>query len=106
IASCEGHLDHGTYAPYIDVQNQRACELVRNHMRDGVELSKNLIKQIELLNLAERERISGLLEAFYTERSINYDSHLIIRPLALGWSRLESQGVDMQRIRPNKQRKA
>lgn len=40
-----------------------------------------------------------LLDEFYKERKVSYDRHLIIRPMARNWSRIESQGVDLQEIR-------
>jgi hypothetical protein len=60
-------------------------------------------KAIEVKNLEERKKLTVLVEEFYKERIVPDEIRITICPLALGWSRLENQGVDLQPIEENKE---
>lgn len=107
-ASCEGHLDHGTNAPYVDVEASEARGLAKR--LDDAEGQKkdaeaeNIFSEIERKNLEERKKLIPYLDEFYDGRNVSYDTRLIIRPLARHWSRIESQGVDLQEIADEKEK--
>ncbi|MCL5733384.1 MAG: hypothetical protein M1334_01820 [Patescibacteria group bacterium] len=108
-ASCEGHIDHGTYAPYIDVEakdvemlDRQAREL--EDKEENINKAKNIFKEIEQKNLEEREKLFLLLDEFYKNRNVSFSTKLIVKGLARGWSRLESQGADLQKIKTKEER--
>jgi len=78
-SSCEGHLNWGTGAPYIDIEanNKGPAKLKKNVKRNQREIQKVLL----------------LLDKFYNNHKAPFDRRLTIQ--AWGWSigRLESQGV-------------
>ncbi len=103
VASCEGHLDWGTYAPYIDIQAKEArikeAEIEEARAKNNEEEKKSLIKEITRMNLEEQKKLMNILDEFYNnERSVPFYKRLIIRPEGWGECRLESQGVELQEI--------
>lgn len=104
--SCEGHIDHGINAPYIDIESRDILKLDKRlkETKDEKE-AEEISKEINRDNLEERKKIINLLDEFYRNRSAPYDARLIINPLARGGSRLESQGVDFQEINPEEVKK-
>lgn len=98
-SSCEGHLDHGTYAPYIDIETKEILYLSEK-LKEATkkEQVKEIIKEIENKNLEERKRIVAYLDEFYKKRKVPFNEQLMIKGLARGRSRLESQGADLQKI--------
>ena len=105
VQSCEGHLDHGTGAPYIDVAAKDTLELEdrfyemfgKEEMREEME---RISGEIARRNLTERAKLMELLGAFYDNRKAPYDRRLIVQSMGLGRSRIESQGADLQEIAP------
>lgn len=97
--SCEGHFDSGTGGPYIDIESKEIPELDKRLQESkNEEETEKISAEIERKNLEERKKIMGYLEEFYKDRNVLYNRRIIIRPMARGWSRLESQGVDLQKI--------
>lgn len=122
IASCEGHEDYGTYAPYIDVKaqgGQKAEQAEREAWQESEQLRQQGGSQEEFA--AARERVWPLkrlaqsyqleirttllryLDAFYAQRTVSAD-----RRLALQYhkytTRLESQGAGLQEGRTEEER--
>lgn len=121
-SSCAGHLDHGTYAPYVDVEaaidreEERAArqallaaqqeeeraqlsqEEIDKHYQDATELQQ----QAAHPHLALRARLSEYLTRFYAQRHVSFNQHLVIQGEVLqniGCAmRLESQGAGLQAI--------
>jgi hypothetical protein len=126
--SCEGHLEHGTGAPWVDIEDtsasaqskevgqlfSKAAQAQREqthsveeiiHLFDQAHQARQAVKQI---HLAVRQRLIDYLAAFYKNRHVPYDVQLVIQSRdTTGRSRLESQGADFQEIAPPeiKQRK-
>lgn len=103
VGSCEGHEDWGTGGPYLDIRSDEAEALYEELDRCGDEeveeiglRAEEIRKQITIKNLEERRKIIPLLEAFYNERKVPQETRLVIQSLALGWSRVESFGVNLQ----------
>ncbi len=115
--SCEGHVNRGTFAPYVDIESQDIDDLENQLDEIGKALEKakaavdfqvtlenakekanQIYKEIERKNLAERKKVMAYLEEFYENRHVPYHQRLILEGLARGWTRLESQGVDLQKI--------
>ncbi len=103
--SCEGHIDYGK-GPFIDIVSKESEELERqlDNAKDKEE-AKKIVDEIERKNLAERIKIFKYLDDFYKDRQVPFHQRLTIQNKARGWSRLESQGVGLQRIEPEEVRK-
>jgi len=115
-ASCEGHLDHGTYAPYINFNSnwlqeddQRAREKIEEAVRqrelkqspsDEVEHlfeeSRKLRKEVRRKHIQSFVPLLNYLTSFYAERSVSYDRRLILHDGKGILSSLESQGAQFQ----------
>ena len=114
MASCEGHLDHGVAAPWVDVVvemsedlanlNKKADELqvsaehILKEMTNRHEANRLLAEyevvkdEILRINLQETVDLSNLLEEFYKKRAINFRIKLVINIYGRGVGRLISQG--------------
>lgn len=123
IASCEGHLAYGAYAPWIDIQTpgvKEAQKLVSDAFKDcdeqveagklsPIELgqlyahARQLDQQTEEKYLAERNKLMEYLAHFYMNRHSPHDRMLTIqhRPAS---ARLESQGAYFQRVASDERR--
>jgi hypothetical protein len=118
VASCEGHLDWGVSAPWVDIVSQHPAAQVQvgKLFSDAAkveargDLSQEQIRtlyadlhrqrrEIKAYHLQEREKLMQYLAAFYENRHVPFDQRLIICPLGTdGRSRLESQGADSQEV--------
>ncbi len=104
-ASCEGHFGHGTYAPYIDIEAKEVRNLDEFLKKtQNEEEAKSIIEEIKRKNLEERKKVMSYLDEFYENRKTPFHKRLVIQGMARGWSRLESQGVDLQKIEPKEVR--
>jgi hypothetical protein len=119
-ASCEGHLDWGTGAPWVDIASthptthvaltQLSTEALKERERGqktAAELAvmfdeiHRLRREVKAVHLQERQKLLQYLAAFYEDRHVPFDQRLIIRPIGTdGKSRLESQGADCQEVAP------
>ena len=103
IQSCEGHMDHGTGAPYIDVAAKDTKDLeTQLHETFGKEdireTANKLIGEITRRNLLEQAKLLEHLLSFYQHRQVPYDRRVTIQSFGLGVNRLESQGAALQEI--------
>lgn len=119
-ASCEGHLDHGTAASWIDVEgidtqeSTQAKELLRE-IEEKIEKTESIDPEADELDnlynrqrgvyneailphLHEIEKVIHVLDLFYATRSTPVDRRLIINTLGHR-GRIESQGSRIQAIR-------
>ncbi len=116
-ASCEGHLEYGAYAPWVDIQTPGADaeEKIVNdaykYYYEQVEAGK--LSPIELGQLydhtlqcdlkadekylSERHKLMIYLDLFYENQHSPYDRRLTIQHRET-WARLESQGTYFQRV--------
>jgi hypothetical protein len=119
-ASCEGHLEWGTCAPWVDVVSKhplthisiaklmteamRECDQGGKTSAEEKALFQNIHAQrreIKTHHIQIRQKLMSYLAVFYQDRTISYDHRLIVRPLGTdGKSRLESQGADCQEVMP------
>jgi hypothetical protein len=102
--SCEGHINWGIAAPWVDIDPPGDVETLRDQMRvvskeEARKISDHLgIKQCILF-----QSISKLLDQFYGQSRghIPYDRMIIPHPWAAGRIRLESIGLETQAIVPD-----
>lgn len=117
-ASCEGHLEHGTGAPWVDIeatsilaQMEAATRLFQQATQRKQELGHVTEEVLQLFEQAHaarlelkrahiqvRQRLFALLIDFYAQWSSPFDQQLIVQSRPDGKSRLESQGADMQEV--------
>src|SRR5579872_969062 len=122
--SCEGHLEHGTGAPWVDIEDisaskrssevhqmfQQALQLDRRQAQITVETVRLLEEAhqakrgVKCLHLAIRRKLLDFLTTFYEHRHVPFNVHLIIQSRDIGRSRLESQGADFQDTAPLEER--
>jgi hypothetical protein len=76
--SCEGHLDHGTAAPWIILQAKETNELI------ALERSEpdRYLSEVQRLNGEEVRKANELIEAFYGKREVSDDRRLTIHVLS------------------------
>jgi hypothetical protein len=113
--SCEGHLERGIAAPWIDVevketeglkalkeQLQRAMDDEERAEQEGVveeELARlyaerqRLQKEVQIPQLREIQKTMQHLAAFYESRQVPYD-----RRIVMVHGRMQSQGAELQQI--------
>ena len=121
-SSCEGHLDHGLAAPWVDIHTvkddafyklvedakalqNKAIDLIKTgqNTKGGQLMKKNqlLLLKLKKPNLILADRLSRLLEEFYLMREVPYSRRLIITSLGYG-VRLKSQGEILQELKNKK----
>jgi hypothetical protein len=101
-SSCEGHLDRGVAAPWIDIQakfskeeEEQFRELFKTK-EENKEKFKESRDDIERRNLEEQRKIIPHLADFYKDRDVPFERRLMLGSATLG--RLESQGARFQKI--------
>jgi hypothetical protein len=122
--SCEGHIDWGIDAPYVDIEAKgteaaeqrvseafdKADEVHRKIMHSPQDVHVNvdevdelykeahrLRKEADKPHLEERRKVMVVLEEFYKERQVPYDRRLHIQAIGAR-SRIESQGAGLPQI--------
>jgi hypothetical protein len=96
--SHEGKIDRYPI-PYIDIECKNIDELNKKLEEAKTEEEQNLIlKEIIRGNLIERKKIATLLEEFYIARKVPFEVQIGIQTLARGWSRIQSQGAELQEV--------
>jgi hypothetical protein len=114
VMSCEGHLDHGVGAPWIDIEppGVEALRQAIRHRENG-EAADTLREEVVHLRqearaqqLHLRRQLLPYLEAFYQEHLAPFDRRLILLSSEwLGRTRLVSQGAEFQEITDPTERK-
>lgn len=118
--SCEGHLDHGTGAPWVDVISTGA-EILEQQVKEAFhnaqqvseqqmvpqdqvhELYKEahvLRRRAKAIHVETMKKLMDLLSAFYKDRQVPYDQRLVIQTGSRGNYRMESQGAELQETAP------
>jgi hypothetical protein len=99
-SSHEGKIDIYPI-PYIDIEST-GIESIKEKLKllrpDQEAESEVLEDEIMRRNLEERKKIIPYLEEFYRGRDVSYEARLGIQSLARGWSRIQSQGADFQKV--------
>ncbi|GCE28601.1 hypothetical protein KDA_40850 [Dictyobacter alpinus] len=114
-SSCEGHLEHGHAAPWVDFyapgtesvrrQASDANRALREaeEREDAPEVIQELVN--EVFRLARTEQVTyykgawlvhQALEAFYDQHPSPYDQQLYLHSDSFGHSRLQPHGIDYQ----------
>lgn len=123
--SCEGHIERGIAAPWVDfapveTEETKALQLKADESlalaeereqagADEEELSSlyrehhKLAAEARRVGLEEVRKVMGLLSDFYKERQVPYNQQLTIQPRWRG-GRLESNGSAIQEILPQEER--
>lgn len=124
-ASCEGHLDHGTYAPWVDI----GAEETRDERKEEKEAFEEARKQHELKIVSEEDilrlftkahelqrknaykhielqrKALAYLTTFYEKRHVPYDQQLSIQGSYFR-ARIVNQGAIIQQILSPEERAA
>ena len=99
-ASCEGHLDRGLKAPWVDFgivpeDVEQAMKAVRaKHQATTPELTRR-IQEIKQELLLERKKLLDLLDSFYENRAVSNFTRLTL-DYGPNTVRLINQGVGIQ----------
>lgn len=114
-ASCEGHLDRGYAAPWVDF-HAVGTEAIRRQAREATRRLQEAEEQqaapevlralnAEMFKLAQEENIAyyrgsrlvhQALMAFYEDHHVPYDQQLFLHNDSFGYSRLQPHGIDYQ----------
>ena len=124
--SCEGHLDHGTGAPWVDIEDTNASERsseVNRLFQQALQLQRKQAqitnetvrlfdeahqakRDVKCLHLAIRQKLLNYLASFYEHQQVPFDVRLVIQSRdTTGRTRLESQGADFQETASLEQRR-
>lgn len=126
-ASCEGHLEWGDAAPWVDIESETSevSKRLKSEMIQEWDVAKTLDKESgstsqieqtlkryhELKSEIKRpilvltQKVLSLLDDFYKDRVVFVDLRLVVRDLGLDVVRIESQGAIVQEIRGIEERK-
>jgi hypothetical protein len=100
VASCEGHLDYGIKAPWVDIgsvsDDTAKVALTRRKSEKQID-NEDIDKVKETLTkiYTERKRILDLLNEFYMSRGVT-GAYRLIALSRLGETRIINQGYDIQ----------
>ena len=120
LASCEGHMDHGTFAPWIDIGTDfELIDSVRQlkdqamdiYQQGDEELATLMFQNAERMRLTVKtaqteglKKLMSALEEFYDDREVPLDQRLVLLIASDGFARLESQGVAFQELAPDEEK--
>jgi len=113
--SCEGHLDHGIAAPWVELQipetnEHKTLRMNTHQLADRIEALEHeerpdeelaplyqelhrLKREMRRPQLEELQKVMHLLAEFYQNKPVTYDRLLTIRG-----NRIETQGTQFQEI--------
>jgi hypothetical protein len=123
--SCEGHLNHGLPAPWVDfhtpgtwairrqvneitarLQHAEEQEMPRNVRDDLMNEYFQLAAEAEKACFYGPWLIEQALIAFYQQRHVAHDQQIFIHSDSFGNSRLQNHGIDYQALQTPEQRAA
>jgi hypothetical protein len=108
-ASCQGHLDHGNAAPWVNIGEKVPRELLIKKRELKGLLEENDAAKIRFItkkNLKNQIRLMKLLDEFYRKREVSYDVRLVLNRSGIyGETSLESTGERFQVIRSKAEQK-
>ncbi|MGD0074766.1 MAG: hypothetical protein ABSD31_10555 [Candidatus Binataceae bacterium] len=96
-ASCEGHLQHGMKAPWINIGDHHVrlvakADTVTGKPQASPQMNVEM-QEVRRTNLKAQERLLCLLERFYQRRNTRISRRLIVQPIGNGAFRLTNQGA-------------
>jgi hypothetical protein len=98
IGSCEGHLDHGTGGPWVNIMVDRAEDLETKLKRGRRRISKvewlRISKQVKEVTDQELKELKAHLKSFYKNRKTRLDLKLALFNPGGGLVIVESRGVN------------
>ncbi|GHO66856.1 hypothetical protein KSC_057480 [Ktedonobacter sp. SOSP1-52] len=117
--SCEGHLERGSFAPWVTLttpgideryrqaaQAMKEADQIRKEEKHSLDTlhevyapARHLREQADAMHAQDQQRVITLLESFYEHCSVSHDCTLIVYSHIPGTSILESQGARLQIIR-------
>jgi hypothetical protein len=126
--SCEGHFDRGISGPWVDIESETNLDKLEKQLNQLEDIKAKLSKQpgeidteqyskinkkywrllakIRNIHLPNQAKLLSLLADFYQNRRVPFDVQLHLTEIFwYGGCRLESQGVNIQAIRPLPERK-
>jgi hypothetical protein len=105
--SCEGHVERGIKAPWVDVSffSEERKQLLREQVQQSEreEAKKELQRAARMEMLAGVERLTHFLDDFYEGKETSFNDRLVLRffPDSV---RLYSQGAELQDLYPPDER--
>jgi len=109
--SCEGHLDHGIKAPWIEI-GKEVPRTILEQRKESPQSPGNIetlfqlnpdLKRWRAMNLKSARQVMQLLDEFYRNRSVRIFDHLILARAGIyGVTRLQPQGTDIQEVMPRR----
>lgn len=106
--SCQGHLNRGNAAPWINIGQRVPRELLikKRELKDRLkEKDAEKITAITKKNLRNQIRLMKILYEFYGKREVSYDVRLVLNRFgAYGYAALESTGERFQGMRSKEQK--
>lgn len=98
IGSCQGHLDHGTGGPWINILIDEAEELESRLKRGRRRISKvewlMISRQVRVVTDAQTRQLKELLREFYRDRKVRLDLKIVLFNPGGGLIIMESRGVN------------
>lgn len=98
-ASCQGHLDHGKKAPWVDIGTAPKMLSSDGKVAQASWRNSPELRRWRDLNLEAQQRLIELLEQFYRGRAVPVAMRLILISQSYGAVRLTNQGAEVQEIR-------
>ena len=96
--SCEGHLEgeHGLAYPWVEIYTPEP---------NGWEENEEKQREWKFANLREQQKMLGLLEEFYQNRTAHMDTRIVFNRIgAFGGFRIQSMGAEtMELLTPERQ---
>jgi len=106
-ASCEGHLERGVKAPWVDFSpfSEDRKKVLREQIQQSEreEDRKELRRKARIEMLAGVERLTHFLDDFYRGKETSFTTRLVLR-FHPDSARLYSQGAELQELYPPDQR--
>lgn len=117
--SCEGHLDHGIAAPWVDIgasgvrpmekqvflkmrefEQAHETDMPKDQRWSIREAAEEAKQEVKSLHYKERQKVVVFLDVFYQARFVPFDTRLTLNPFWIGGCRIESHGADYQEVLP------
>lgn len=105
LGSCEGHIDWGVKAPWVDIgEDLPEKELEKLKLDKPPHVSKIFekfpnLKRLKERNLKRQRYLLELLTQYYKDHKVLEDERLILTMIGIyGFCRLTNQGAEIQEV--------